>query len=109
MIFGVVVATEILARDSHPRFSGVGQREGVSRFGLVLAIVDRPDHLEILAGEYDRHAPVGRRGTELRILIGIIQVIGFTLQNDPDQWRMKILRQGRRDCQIRNSSNGRKA
>ena len=96
-----------MPRHPHPGLAVVGNGERVNGFGLVLTTRARPDDFLRLVGERQRLAAVVRGRAQFRVLIGVIQVDGFTIDGNLDQGRIKVVRQREREGNIGDAGDGR--
>ena len=93
MVFRAVTAAIIIARHAHARLAVVGHGQDVKCLRGVATIFGGVNFRAGAAGQHQAQPAVVRGGAQLRVLVGVIQVIRLAGDDHLDQRILKILRQ----------------
>ena len=110
-IFIVTIETLAIkpARNLYLRLAVVRKRNGVIRFGLIIAIFRGLHRHHLLAGQRNGQLAVAGRRTQLRVLIRIIQIIVLAVHGNFHQRDLKLSGNGNELATFANPLTGGKS
>jgi len=93
-VLGIVPRAVILTSDTDPGLAIVAEREAIDSLRFVATVAGCVDNIEILARKDDRETAIVGSGTQLCVLVSIVEIKRVFIHSNTDERRLEILGSG---------------